>query len=66
MTCGQYGIDGIYMSLPCVIGCDGVEKIVEVPLDDAEREGLLASADLLKRTLAELKNQTTLPAINLL
>ncbi len=66
MTCGQYGIDGIYMSLPCVIGCDGVEKIVEVPLDDAEREGLLASADLLKRTLAELKNQTTLPAINFL
>ncbi|MDQ3373958.1 MAG: L-lactate dehydrogenase, partial [Acidobacteriota bacterium] len=58
MTCGQYGIDGIYMSLPCVVGCDGVEKIVELPLDDAEREGLLASADLLKQKLAELKNQT--------
>ncbi|MCA1637333.1 MAG: hypothetical protein LC768_03180 [Acidobacteria bacterium] len=43
------------MSLPCVVGRDGVEKIVEVPLDDAEREGLLASADLLKRKLAELK-----------
>lgn len=66
MTGGQYGIDGVYLSLPCVVGRDGVEKIVELPLDDAEREGLLASADLLKRTLAELKNQAALPATNLL
>ncbi len=66
MTGGQYGIDGVYLSLPCVVGRDGVEKIIELPLDDAEREGLLASAYLLKRALAELKNQAALPAINLL
>jgi len=62
MTSGQYGIDGVYLSLPCVVGQGGVEKIVELPLDDAEREGLLASADLLRRTLAELKNQAALTA----
>lgn len=62
MTGGQYGIDGVYLSLPCVVGRDGVGKIVELPLDDIERTGLLASADLLKRTLAELKNRAALPA----
>ena len=66
MTGGQYGIDGVYLSLPCVVGRDGVEKIVELTLDDTEREGLQASADLLKRTLSELKNKAALPANNLL
>ena len=61
MTGGQYGIDGVYLSLPCVVGRDGVEKIVELPLDDKERKGLQASADLLKRTLSELTNKAALP-----
>ncbi len=66
MTGGQYGIDGVYLSLPCVVGRGGVEKIVELPLDDAERAGLLASADLLKKTLSELKNKAALSANELL
>ena len=65
MTDGQYGIEGVYLSLPCVVGQNGVEKIVELPLDDEERKGLIASADLLKLTFAELKNKAALPAINL-
>jgi L-lactate dehydrogenase len=55
MMRGQYGIEGVYLSLPCVVGRSGVERIIELPLDDAEREGLLASANLLKTTLKELK-----------
>lgn len=62
MTKGQYGIDGVYLSLPCVVGRGGVEKIVELPLDDAELKGLRASADLLKKTFDELKNKAALPA----
>ena len=62
MTSGQYEIEGVYLSLPCVVGRNGVEKIVVIPLDDTEREGLRASAELLKRSLAELKNQAALPA----
>ena len=65
-TNGQYGIDGVYLSLPCVVGRGGAEKIIELPLAAAEQAGLYASADLLKRTLAELKNTATLPATNLL
>ncbi len=58
MTSGQYGIEGIYLSLPAVVGRGGVEKIVEVPLDESEKDGLLASADLLERTLSDLKRTT--------
>ena len=48
---GQYGIRDVYLSLPCVVGRAGVERVIEIPLDNAEREGLRASADLLRRTV---------------
>lgn len=64
MTAGQYGIEGIYLSLPCIIGRSGIERIIEVPLDGEEKQGLKASADLLKRTLDNLKPDAALTANN--
>lgn len=52
---GQYGIDGVYLSLPCVVGRDGVERVIEIPLDDGERDGLRASADILRRTVESMR-----------
>ena len=34
---GQYGVKDIYVGVPVVIGGGGVERIVEIPLDDAEK-----------------------------
>ena len=34
---GQYGQKDIYVGVPVVIGANGVEKVVEVKLDDAEK-----------------------------
>jgi malate dehydrogenase len=34
---GQYGIDGLYIGVPVVIGAGGVEKIVEIELNPAEK-----------------------------
>lgn len=48
---GQYGITGVYLSLPCVIGRKGVERVVEIPLDAAEQAGLRKSAGVLQRAL---------------
>jgi L-lactate dehydrogenase len=53
---GQYGIRDVYLSLPCVVGRAGVERVIELPLDDGEREGLRASADLLRRTVESMKD----------
>jgi len=52
---GQYGIDGVYLSLPCVVGRGGVERVVALPLDEAELAGLRASAEVLRRTLASVR-----------
>jgi L-lactate dehydrogenase len=51
---GQYGIEGVYLSLPCVVGREGVERVIEIPLDEEELAGLRASASVLKRTLAQV------------
>jgi len=34
---GQYGVDGLYVGVPVVIGAGGVERIVEIDLDPSER-----------------------------
>jgi len=41
---GQYGYSDIYMGVPVVIGGNGVEKILEIPLTDAEKAMLAKSA----------------------
>ena len=53
-TSGQYGIEGVYLSLPCVVGRAGVERVIELPLSDSEREGLRASAEVLRRTYEKI------------
>jgi L-lactate dehydrogenase len=55
MTRGQHGIEGVYLSLPCVVGRRGVERIIELPLSQSEREGLHASAAVLNRTFKSLR-----------
>lgn len=42
---GEYGVDGFYVGAPVVIGAGGVERIMEIKLDKAEREQLQASID---------------------
>ena len=56
MTGGEYGIEGVYLSLPCVVGRRGVEQIVELPLNNAEQKNLRKTADLLRTKFKELKN----------
>jgi L-lactate dehydrogenase len=49
---GQFGIDGVYLSLPCLIGTAGVLRVLTPDLLPGERAALLASADTLRETLA--------------
>jgi len=55
MLTGQHGIDGVYLSLPCVVGRGGVARVIALPLDAAELAGLRASAEVLRRTLASVR-----------
>jgi len=35
---GQYGLDGMYVGVPAVIGAGGIEKVIEFPMDAGETE----------------------------
>ncbi|MEM6621203.1 MAG: malate dehydrogenase [Pseudomonadota bacterium] len=43
-----YGLDGMYVGVPCIIGENGVEKVVEIELDKAEKAMLDKSIDAVK------------------
>lgn len=45
---GAYGIKDLYVGLPCVIGENGVERVVELNLTDDEKAGLNKSADSVR------------------
>ena len=52
---GQYGVKDICLSLPCVVGGNGIEEILMLNMSDDEEDGFRASAAKLKTTLASLK-----------
>ncbi|HUU83715.1 MAG TPA: malate dehydrogenase [Phycisphaerae bacterium] len=49
----EYGIGGYFVGVPCMLGTNGVEKVIEVQLDPAERDMLTSSANHVKE-LVEL------------
>ena len=52
---GQYGLDGLYVGVPVMIGAGGVEKIVEIELDAEDKAGLQVSVDAVKELLDACK-----------
>ncbi len=51
---GEYGIDGLYMGVPVVLGAGGVEQIVELELTESERAELERSAGAVREVVAVL------------
>ncbi len=49
---GEYGVDGLYVGVPCVLGAGGVERIIEAELNEEERKLFDASVDHV-RTLVD-------------
>ena len=48
---GQYGIDGLYVGVPVVIGAGGVEKVVEIALNPTEKAAFDKSCDAVKELI---------------
>jgi malate dehydrogenase len=47
---GEYGLNGLSIGVPCVLGANGIEKIVEIELNAAEKAKLTESAEGVKKT----------------
>ena len=52
---GQYGVNDLYVGVPCIIGAGGVEQIVEIELDDEAKSNLQVSVDAVKELLEACK-----------
>ena len=51
---GQYGLDDVYIGVPCILGSNGVEKIFELELTDDERKSLQTSGNFYKSQLVDI------------
>ncbi len=51
---GEYGVKGIALSVPSIVGRDGIEKVLEIKLSDTEQKQLLSSAKIIKEIIKDL------------
>ena len=54
MMHGEQGIDGVVLSMPCIVGSDGIETQVPIKLDEGELTRLKESAKILKEIIEKL------------
>ncbi len=54
LVSGHYGLDDVFISVPSLIGSNGVEDVLDIGLDADEYEKLVASANTLKAALKSI------------
>ena len=51
---GEYGLNDVTLGIPCVVGANGIEEIIQARLSPEEMQELAHSAQILKDSLAQL------------
>jgi malate dehydrogenase len=51
---GEYGVNGLYVGVPCVIGAGGVERVLEVEMDADERKRFDASVEAVRALVEQI------------
>ena len=52
---GEYGVQGLYVGVPCVIGAGGVEKVLEVEMNGEERKLFDASVQHVRALVDQIQ-----------
>ncbi len=52
---GEYGVNGLFIGVPALLGKNGIEKVIEMDLTDAEKEMFKNSAAAVQKTVDEVK-----------
>lgn len=55
---GEYGMDGVYLGVPVILGKNGVEKVIELQLNDEEKQLLETSRGHVKEVMDALDNMS--------
>lgn len=53
---GEYGCNNLYLGVPTILGGDGIEHIIELPLTEKENEGLKRSIESVQSVMAILES----------
>lgn len=53
---GEYGMDGVYLGVPVILGKNGIEKVIELQLNDDEKQLLETSRGHVKEVMDALDN----------
>ncbi len=53
---GEFGYDDIFLGVPCVLGANGLEKIIEVDLTEGEADALADSVAAVQETMSNLES----------
>jgi len=54
MLDGEYGLRGLSLSVPSIVGKDGVERVLNIPLNGREIEQLEKSAAQMKQVISHI------------
>ena len=54
--CGEYGEEGLFVGVPCLIGKDGVEQVIELPLTDEEKATFHECCEGVRKNMEHLKD----------
>ena len=52
---GEFGVDGLYVGVPCVIGAGGLERIVEIDLNAEEQKAFDASVEHVRSLVSQIE-----------
>jgi len=55
---GEYGVNGLFVGVPAIVGAGGIEKIIEVDLTADEKKALDHSVNAVKKTCEEVDELT--------
>jgi malate dehydrogenase len=53
---GEYGLEDICIGVPCIIGSNGIESIIDVKLDEKENQQMIESAKKVRTMNTALKD----------
>jgi len=56
MLDGEYGQSDICIGVPCIIGKNGIEQILDIKLSDAEKAAFAKSADAVRNMNGDLNS----------
>ena len=54
---GEYGVKDLYVGVPAIINSKGVEKIIEIPLNNSEKKMFKKSIDSVSKLVKSVKSR---------